>query len=164
MLKLSNTGESYFTFENAASGTTWFFTHQNSAPNRFIIAGAVQDGPEMSLTAGGDLTIQGALFTAGSAPRVVTGFFEQDYPLPTIAEQAQMMQNLRHLPNVGPTPENGPFNITAMTGGMLNDLEKAHLYIASLHRRIEAEQSRNATQETRIARLEAQLGALLTQH
>ncbi|MFZ5964893.1 hypothetical protein ACOXXX_18265 [Thalassococcus sp. BH17M4-6] len=136
MFRLKNNGGSFFTFENAASGTTWFFTHENAAPNRFIIADAVADGPEMSLTADGDLTIPGQLFTGGSCAAGCDRVFDADYPLPSIAEQAAMMRDLKHLPAVGPTPEDGPFNITAMTGGMLNELEKAHLYIARLEERL----------------------------
>ncbi|MFZ5964891.1 hypothetical protein ACOXXX_18255 [Thalassococcus sp. BH17M4-6] len=138
LFKLSNNGGSYFTFENAASGTTWFFTHEDASPNRFIIADGVADGPEMTLTADGDLTIPGQLFTGGSCAAGCDRVFDADYPLPTIAEQAAMMRDLKHLPNVGPTPEDGPFNITAMTGGMLNELEKAHLYIAELEERLTA--------------------------
>ena len=144
MFKLSNNGGSYFTFENLAAGTTWFFTHENSAPNRFIIADAVTDGPEFTLTAEGDLTIPGQLFTAGSCAAGCDRVFDADYPLPTIAEQAALMRAKKHLPNVGPTPEEGPFNITAMTGGMLNELEKAHLYIAELHADLATQRSENA--------------------
>ena len=114
----------------------------------FIIADAVADGPEMSLTAEGDLTIPGQLFTAGSCAAGCDRVFDADYPLPSIPEQAAMMRAKKHLPAVGPTPEDGPFNITAMTGGMLNELEKAHLYIAALP-------AENAAQHDRIARLEA---------
>ena len=144
MFKLSNNGGSYFTFENLAAGTTWFFTHENSAPNRFIIADAVTDGPEFTLTAEGDLTIPGQLFTAGSCAAGCDRVFDADYPLPSIPEQAAMMRAKKHLPAVGPTPEDGPFNITAMTGGMLNELEKAHLYIAELHADLATQRSENA--------------------
>ncbi|MFZ5964920.1 hypothetical protein ACOXXX_18400 [Thalassococcus sp. BH17M4-6] len=161
MFKLSNNGGSYFTFENTDAGTTWFFNHENAAPNRFIIADAVADGPEMSLTADGDLTIPGQLFTGGSCAAGCDRVFDEDYPLPTIAEQAALMRAKKHLPAVGPTPEDGPFNITAMTGGMLNELEKAHLYIAEQQERLDGQDRTIAAQGARIARLEAQIDALL---
>ncbi|MFZ5964889.1 hypothetical protein ACOXXX_18245 [Thalassococcus sp. BH17M4-6] len=138
MFTMRSNGGSFFTMDNTQAGTTWFFTHEQASPNRFIIADAVADGAEMSLTAGGNLTIQGQLFTAGSCAAGCDRVFEPDYPLPTIAEQAAMMRVNKHLPAVGPTPEDGPFNITAMTGGMLNELEKAHLYIAELEARLAA--------------------------
>ncbi|WP_299303240.1 hypothetical protein [uncultured Litoreibacter sp.] len=138
MFKMSNNGGSFFTLENSQANTEWFFVHENASPNRFIITDGVADGPEMTLTADGNLTIEGQLFTAGSCTAGCDRVFDTDYPLPTIAEQAAMMRKLKHLPNVGPTPESGPFNITAMTGGMLNELEKAHLYIAQLEERLAA--------------------------
>ena len=153
MFAMRNNGGSYFTMDNTASGTTWFFTHENASPNRFIIADAVTDGPELTLTADGDLTIPGELFTAGSCAAGCDRVFDADYPLPTIAEQAALMKAQKHLPNVGPTPEDGPFNITAMTGGMLNELEKAHLYIAQL-------EDRDRMRAAQIAALEARLSAL----
>ncbi|MFZ7092559.1 hypothetical protein [Primorskyibacter sp. 2E233] len=167
MFKLSSNGGSYFTFDNTGAGTTWFFVHENASPNRFIITDGVADGPEMTISAEGDLEIQGQLYTAGSCAAGCDRVFDADYPLPTIAEQAAMMRDLKHLPNVGPTPENGPFNITAMTGGMLNELEKAHLYIARLHqelaeqkaqtRQLAAQLGRTVAMETRLAALEALL-------
>ncbi|MFZ5964903.1 hypothetical protein ACOXXX_18315 [Thalassococcus sp. BH17M4-6] len=155
LFRMENNGGSYFTLDNTDAGTTWFFNHEQAAPNRFIIADAVADGPEMTLTADGDLTIPGQLFTAGSCAAGCDRVFEPDYPLPTIAEQAAMMRANKHLPNVGPTPEDGPFNITAMTGGMLNELEKAHLYIAELNATV-------TQQAAAIARLQARLDTLET--
>ncbi|MFZ7092562.1 hypothetical protein [Primorskyibacter sp. 2E233] len=153
MFKMANNGGSYFTLDNTQSGTTWYFVHENAAPNRFIIADGVNDGPELTVSADGDLEIQGQLFTAGSCVTGCDRVFDEDYPLPTIPEQAAMMRANKHLPNVGPTPEDGPFNVSTMTTGMLNELEKAHLYIAQLY-------AENAAQEARIARLEAQLATL----
>ncbi|MFW2543505.1 hypothetical protein ACN2XU_12740 [Primorskyibacter sp. 2E107] len=155
MLTMINNGGSYFTLDNTDAGTTWYFVHENNAPNRFIITDAVADGPEMTLTADGDLTIPGQLFTAGSCAAGCDRVFDEDYPLPTIAEQAAMMKANKHLPNVGPTPEDGPFNLTAMTGGILNELEKAHLFIAQLN-------EKNAALEARNKALEAQDAALLS--
>jgi hypothetical protein len=40
------------------------------------------------------------------------------------------------LPAVGPTVEGAPFNLTEKTGGILNELEKAHIYIEQLHERL----------------------------
>ncbi|WP_136444118.1 hypothetical protein [Pacificoceanicola onchidii] len=157
MFAMVNNGGSYFTLDNTDAGTTWYFVHENAAPNRFIISDAVADGPEMSLTADGDLTIPGQLFTAGSCAAGCDRVFDEDYPLPSIAEQAAMMRERKHLPNVGPTPEDGPFNITAMTGGMLNELEKAHLYIAELHEQNAAMAAQMAAQARENTALAARL-------
>ncbi len=63
--------------------------------------------------------------------------FDADYDLPSITEQREMMFANRHLPNVGPTAESGPMNLSDKIGGMLNELEKAHIYIGELHDQIE---------------------------
>lgn len=64
------------------------------------------------------------------------GGSDDDYDLPSIDQHADQMWKNRHLPAVGPTPENGPFNLSEKVGGMLNELEKAHIYIEQLHARL----------------------------
>ncbi|WP_425099094.1 hypothetical protein [Tropicibacter sp. S64] len=163
MFKMSNNGGSYFTLANTASGKDWYFVHENAAAGRFFVNHS-SGGRQMALDPAGNMTIEGQLFTAGSCSAGCDRVFDADYPLPTIAEQAAMIREMKHLPNVGPTPEDGPFNLTAMTGGMLNELEKAHLYIEQLHGALQAqgedlaEQKRlNAALLERINRIEAAL-------
>ncbi|MFZ5964922.1 tail fiber domain-containing protein [Thalassococcus sp. BH17M4-6] len=59
--KIVNNGGSFITMENTSSGTSWFFTHENGGNNDFIIADAVADGAELTLTAAGNLIIAGTL-------------------------------------------------------------------------------------------------------
>lgn len=75
----------------------------------------------------------------------------------------------RHLPNVGPTDENGAFNVTKKVGGMLNELEKAHIYIEQLHNRHETAQLQVSAlsetvkqQQASIKRLEELVESLAT--
>ena len=68
-----------------------------------------------------------------------------------------MMWRDGRLPNVGPTSETGPFNITQKVGGMLNELETAHIFIAQQQETIDALGAHVATLNTRFAALEAQL-------
>lgn len=169
LLTLRNKGGSYITMENTETSDSWYFTHEKNGPNRFLVSHS-SGGVQMGLSSGGDMTLMGQLFTAGSCAAGCDRVFDEDYPLPAIAEQAALMRARRHLPNVGPTPEDGPFNITAMTGGMLNELEKAHLYIAELDQRLAAQDAQlddmgrlNATvaaQNDLIASLAARLAAL----
>jgi hypothetical protein len=50
---------------------------------------------------------------------------------------------------VGSTPEDAPMNLSKKTGGILNELEKAHIYIEQLHRTIQEMQARlDALEET----------------
>ncbi|WP_425097904.1 hypothetical protein [Tropicibacter sp. S64] len=147
MILLRNNGGSFITLENTATSESWFFTHENNAPNRFLISHS-DGGVQMALDRDGNMVLSGDLTTTGAVcgsgcDRV----FDADYPLPTIAEQAEMMFASRHLPNVGPTDEDGPFNVTQKVAGMLNELEKAHIYIAQLEERLASVESRLAAAE-----------------
>ncbi|WP_425099089.1 hypothetical protein [Tropicibacter sp. S64] len=152
MFRMVNNGGSYFTLANTASGKDWFFVHENAAAGRFFINHS-DGGRQMALDAAGNMTLMGELFTAGSCSAGCDRVFDADYPLPSIPEQAALMKTLKHLPNVGPTPENGPFNLTKMTGGMLNELEKAHLYIAEL-------EERDRLRAESLTRLEAEMATM----
>ncbi|WP_088626274.1 hypothetical protein [Oceanicola sp. 22II-s10i] len=153
LMALKNNGVAFFSLEDtslaAGSGTgrVWNFQNQSGEFRATTEPGGPSD-IEMRLTPSGNMYLKGQLFTAGSCTAGCDRVFDADYPLPTIAQQAAMMREKKHLPNVGPTPEDGPFNITAMTGGMLNELEKAHLYIAQLH-------EQNTDLQARLTRLEA---------
>lgn len=98
--------------------------------------------------------------------------FQPGYELESIEEHAESMWRNSHLPAVGPTKENAPlFDVTEKVGGILNELEKAHIYIERLNeslrdakaeaaeqRRLAEEKSaRLAAVEDRLARLEALL-------
>ena len=136
LLVLKNNGGSYMSFENTSANTTWFFTHENSAPNRFLISRDANP-VAMALTETGDMTIPGTLttggVTCGSGCDVV---FSPGYHVPSIQDHAEAMWRNGYLPNIGPTVEGEPMNLTDKTGRMLNELEKAHIYIEQLHNRL----------------------------
>ncbi|MFZ5964894.1 hypothetical protein ACOXXX_18270 [Thalassococcus sp. BH17M4-6] len=152
-VKIVNNGGSFITMENTSTGKSWFFTHENNAPNRFLLSHS-STGLVMTLTEGGDMVLTGDLTTTGAVCGAgCDRVFDADYPLPSISEQAAMMFENRHLPNVGPTDEDGPFNVTQKVAGMLNELEKAHIYIATLNDRL-------AEQDRALAALRAEVAAL----
>ncbi|WP_299628613.1 hypothetical protein [uncultured Tateyamaria sp.] len=84
----------------------------------------------------GNLVITGTITTSGSCAGGCDLVFEDDYDLMSIEERAELMFANKYLPNVGATPENGPFNLSEKVGGILNELEHAHIYIAQLNERI----------------------------
>lgn len=138
MLLLENNGGSYITFKNNNNTGSWYFTHENNSPSDFLIS-KNNSSPAMRLTESGDMTISGTLTTAGTTCSGGCDLvFSDSYPLPSIEEHAAEMWKNSYLPAVGQTIENSPFNITQKLGGMLNELEKAHIYIEQLHKRIEA--------------------------
>ncbi|MFZ5964902.1 hypothetical protein ACOXXX_18310 [Thalassococcus sp. BH17M4-6] len=155
MLKLSNNGGSYFTFENAAAGTTWFFTHEDASPNRFIIADAVADGPEFTLTAGGDVTIPGNFISGNTTLNVPDYVFADDYALRPLSEVAAFIADNKHLPDVpsaADIAEHG-LDMTDMQMRLLQKVEELTLYT------LEQEAARRA-QETELAGMRQEIAAL----
>ncbi len=129
-LFLENAGGAIASFSDPSSGNAW-----NVLGGGFFgIQLQGTPGALYSITTAGDATLTGTLTTGGGVcgggcDRV----FDADYDLPTIEEHAEAMYANRHLPNVGPTVENAPINVSDKLGRMLNELEKAHIYIADLN-------------------------------
>ena len=61
LLTLENTGGSFITISNTASGNDWFFTHENAAQGRFIINNSTAPAEGLFLDPDGDMTIGGTL-------------------------------------------------------------------------------------------------------
>lgn len=77
--------------------------------------------------------------------------FDPAYELESIEEHASYMWQNSHLAAVGPTKESAPsFDLTEKVGGILNELEKAHIYIERLNQRLKEKEAEVA-----------QLGALM---
>ena len=140
----------------ANNGRAWY-AGLTSSVDGFNLNALSNPGTELSLDATGNLTILGQIITGGAlcgggCDRV----FQPDYDLETIEEHAASMWRLGYLPAVGPTVENGKaWNLTAKTGGLLNELEKAHIYIEQLSRELRQREARIDDLSERVARLEA---------
>ena len=157
LFKMQSNGGSYFTLSNTASGRDWFFNHENAAQGRFIITSSTNPSKGLFLGPDGDMKIGGTLTTGGGTcgggcDRV----FSDDYDLPSIGEHADAMWSLGYLPNVGPTPENAPINVSDKLGRMLNELEHAHIYIAQQQDVIDGLGTYVETLNARLAMLEKQ--------
>ncbi|MEQ9239706.1 hypothetical protein [Roseovarius indicus] len=116
------------------------------------------DGPEMKLNADGDMEIDGTLTTGG--PTCASGcdaVFDSNFKRLSVAEHAALMWKNGHLPAVGTTRPGAPMNVAEKIGGILNELEHAHIYIAELEARDRAREAENARLGDRVARLEAML-------
>lgn len=138
LFKMKNNGGSFITMENTANANkSWFLTHENSAGTAFNITHSDSAGAALRLTTGGDLTITGSIVTTGGTCGGGCDLvFSEDYKLPTIEEHESQMWENSYLPTVGPTVENSPINLSDKTGKILNELEKAHIYIAQLNNTI----------------------------
>ncbi len=155
--KIETNTDPAFDFAEQDSGVTWRFINNNTALKIVDIGTGSDPAEEFALTQAGDLTITGQIFTSGDCNTGCDLVFSPDYQLPSIEEHEAEMLERRHLPAVGPTPENGPFNLSLMTGGILNELEKAHLYIAQLNDRVKQKDGEVAQLRDRLSALETAL-------
>jgi len=135
----ASTGGGDFIFKTADTGanTPWEFIHR--ADNGLGINTGSSAGGDFILDTSGNLRILGTITSGG--PTCAAGcdaVFDADYDLPTIEEQAEAMFAKRHLPTVGPTSADNPINLTEHMGNVLNELEKAHIFIAQLNERNKA--------------------------
>jgi hypothetical protein len=120
--------------------------------------------PTSKLHVVGDATVTGNMHVLGTCcgPDYV---FDPGYRLASIEDQGAYMRTNRHLPAVGParTTEDGHaiINVFAQANGMLEELEKAHLYIEGLHREIQALKAQGAARDAEIREELAALRRLL---
>jgi len=121
--------------QHETGGAIW---RQQFQDNAYTLTKNGTGGNEMTIIAGsGDTTIRGRLYTAG--PTCGAGcdaVFEPDFDLESIEEHATAMWSAGFLPAIGATVPNEPINMTEKMGGVLNELEKAHIYIEQLHQEI----------------------------
>jgi hypothetical protein len=142
MAFLENTGAGGIGFRLQNSSANIDF---NNIGGEFRINFNDGDPQELALDTNGNLRITGTITTSGSCSGGCDRVFDASYKIPTIAEHEKMMWEDKHLPAIGPTPENGPFNLTQKVTGLLNELEKAHIYIAQLNQRLRALENKNAS-------------------
>lgn len=148
-----------FIFKTAdtTENQVWEFVHR---PDEGLGFNAPENqGAELFLSRTGDLNVLGTVTSSG--PTCSSGcdaVFDSDYDLPSIEDHAEAMFANRHLPTVGPTSPNEQINLTEHMGNVLNELEKAHIYIAQLNERnkaLETELAESKTSfEVRLERLE----------
>ncbi len=101
----------------------------------------------------GDVDVTGTLTTGG--PTFGGGcdaVFGADYDLPSIEEHAKAMYANSYLPEIGPTAPNAAINVSERMGTMLNELEKAHIYIAQQEARLNRHEQEKQAMQSRLER------------
>lgn len=166
---LENNGPVQFVLEDVSANETWKFANNNgfrinetsSSGSEFLLtqAGELIVGlggtQKLFLDTDGNLTINGSITTAGtSCGGGCDIVFDQGVKIDSIEEHAAKMWENSFLPAVGPTIENAPFDLTVKTGGMLNELEKAHIYIEQLNQRLKQREDQLEQMSSRLAKLE----------
>ncbi|MCP4697732.1 MAG: hypothetical protein GY862_12905 [Gammaproteobacteria bacterium] len=111
----------------------------------------------------GKLDVNGTIYQRG-AELHADYVFEPDYLLESIEAHAEKMWREKHLPAVpkAQTDENGReiLEVGAHRKGMLEELEKAHVYIEQLNDTIKKQQSLLAVQQERVSMQQNQISAL----
>lgn len=162
LFELRNSGLTGFRINNTAGPFPWdFFATVQSFEIAEVGDG---DGAEMRLLNNGNLEILGSLISGGpSCGGGCDAVFSS--AIESIDEHAAAMWTQGYLPGIGPTAAHEPMNVSEKIGGLLNELEKAHIYIDELHGRLEEQEQRKeeeiADLEARIRRLEALVEASL---
>ena len=113
----------------------------------------------------GNLTLAGTCSDTDGAGGGVDGcdaVFEPDYELPSIEEHSAYMWANKHLPAIGPTPDGKrvQFSVQQRHFGMLNELEKAHIYIEQLNERLKEKDAQYIELVDRVGQKDQQIADL----
>lgn len=177
---LENNGPIGFGMVNTDTTDEWRFAAQTTG---FRVSLGGSGGPEFevqndgSLRAGpgstfnfnfdgatGDLMIDGEIITGGGTCGGGCDLvFSDSYELASIEEHAAAMWENGHLPAVGPTEENGEWNLSEKVGGMLNELETSHIYIEQLHSEVESLRTEKQELEDRVEDLERMVNRMVAE-
>ncbi len=146
-LLLSNTSAQWELKSKASTGRLNFknliaggvpFKLGPSAVNSLLSVGTMADDlveVRGELMVEGNVDVTGTLTTGGpTCGGGCDAVFDADYDLPSIEEHAAAMYANNYLPEIGPTVPKAAINVSERMGTMLNELEKAHIYIAQNHR------------------------------
>ena len=125
---------------NANDDDTFWNISTINNDSQFRISRSGTGNTEMFLTSSGNLNVFGDLSIGGTCAGC-DAVFQPGYNLETIEEHAELMWENSHLPAVGPTQDGRTrISVFEKTTGMLNELEKAHVYIERLHMRLQQQE------------------------
>lgn len=169
--------------QNAVANVNWFF-QQNPVTGAFLITPfeggfaplQVFPGPgdliqgTMVLRSGrvgigtnapvGKLDVNGAIYQRGAVLHA-DYVFDDEYQLESIDEHAKYMWEKKHLPAVGGATysEDGTayVELGQRSRAVLEELEKAHIYIDQLHSRLTTKEAELADMQGRLARIEERI-------
>jgi len=108
----------------------------------FQFIGETTIDKRMEIDASGNLTVEGNLVTGGSgncaSPNPPCDGVFTEYPVESIGDHADYMWANSHLWGIGATPEGEPMDLTRKVAGLIHELEKAHIYIEQLSKRLDS--------------------------
>ena len=184
-LRIEQTGAAFATLNFTANGNTWeILNNPNTgrlvffSPGKDASTGSFKFDPKATenllrvgvagpstVDINGKLKVNGDLEVTGTiSPDYV---FTPEYTLESIDAHAAYMWQHRHLPAVGPGQVNaggqGVINVGRRSQGMLEELEKAHIYIEQLHGEITQNEDQLEALKGDVAVLKALMHQLMIQ-
>ncbi len=152
----SNAANGKLTIGNNITGTKPFKFGPNAIGNLLQVGIVATDQVDIK----GDLVLVGTLTTGGpTCGGGCDAVFGADYDMPSIEEHAAQMYANSYLPEVGPTVPYAPMNISEKVGDILNELEKAHIYIAQMQ---ESHKAEKQAMRTELDQMKQQIALLMT--
>jgi hypothetical protein len=160
--RLSNTGSAGGSWDVFMNSNTGRFNIRDNDTNDIpfkLDPGADNNLIQLGVNASDRVDINGDLVVSGTiTPDFV---FEADYQLESIEDHAEYMWTNKHLPAVGAAivrPDGShAVNVGVRSQGVLEELEKAHIYIEQLHgtiKELQTEQRRAQAREAQIDELQ----------
>jgi hypothetical protein len=155
---LNNTDTGRLTFSDDPAGLRVPFKLGRNANDNLLRVGVF--GPNI-VDVNGNLKVIGNIQVTGTVgPDYV---FAPGFALPSIADHAAQMRRDRHLPKVGRArveDGRGIIDLGALSHGMLEELEYAHLYIAQLDGTVQELRGDLAERDDQLARMRAEIDAI----
>ncbi|MCD4697181.1 MAG: hypothetical protein K8S16_13170 [Bacteroidales bacterium] len=150
--------------ENSEVDSSWALIYGEFDNDLLVFNNRVGIGIYPSDTANANLVVEGNIRVAngsfiddGTALNVPDYVFELDYKLESIEEHSELMWSKKHLPAVTSAEEiknsNG-YNISERREQMLEELEKAHIYIEQLNNHIKELEKANKQLTERVETIE----------
>lgn len=143
VFRLENTNATGSNAEVSLVNSVREWKFRNNTVGNFVINAPGDTGFELELREDGTLILEGGLITGTPSgtcnPGPCDATFQPDkFTVPSIEDHAEYMWKNSYLWGVGPTREGMQMNLTKKTGGILHELEVAHIYIEQLHHRLKA--------------------------
>ena len=154
----ATTGRLVFFYSGAGGGaTTGSFKFDKQGVENLLRVGVA--GPTI-VDINGNLQVTGNI-TAANVPQP-DYVFDSKYKLESIEDHSDFMWKNRHLPSLPSAGRGnvGPVNVLSHQMGMLEELEKAHIYIDQLNTSIASLRDELSSKNERLDVLEAKLDAI----
>ncbi len=158
----NNPNHAWDIITNPTTGRMTFFAPGKGPPPFKFDPQAQANLLRIGVVAADRVDIKGKLVINGTPINVPDYVFDPAYPLESIEEHSALMWEQRHLPALPSASESGNgVDILSHQMGVLEELEKAHIYIANLNTALKELQSEMMLREKVIDELQDRVSLLM---